>query len=85
VYYVCQGLEIYSFTSETDEIKKFATTPKGHLSRAVVLDESLLVEANGYWTRPALEGAVYKIDLKSGKVSEVKNALNIPEGLMLLK
>lgn len=84
-FYLCQSREIYTFTSESEEIKKLATTPKGNLTGAVVSDGRLLVEANGKWKRPAEERSVYEIELKSGIVAEITSDLDIPEGLMLLK
>jgi len=83
VYYLCQSRDIYSFTANSEELTKLATTPKGNIRSAAIVDGRLyfvLKEPGGLD-----KGSLYEIDLESGKMSEVQNALKSPQGMMLLK
>lgn len=83
VYYICQSRDIYSFTSQSEDITKVATTPKGNIRRAIVVDGRLYLAVRV--PQSSNDGGLYEIDPSSGEVSEVKNALSTPQGLMLLK
>ena len=84
-YYLCQSQDIYSFTSNSDELQKLATTPTGNITQVIEQNGKLLVATNGRATRPARKGALYSIDLKDGKISEIRNADKNPTSLILLK
>lgn len=84
-YYLCQSQDIYSFKSSSDELKKLATTPTGNITQVIEQNGKLLVATNGKAIRPARKGALYSIDLKDGKISEIRNADKNPTSLILLK
>ena len=85
LYYICQSTDIYSYNPELDEVLKVATAPRGNITGISVENNQLFVSSNGRGKKPAQDGALYQIDLKSGNIAELKNALTSPKGLMLLK
>lgn len=85
MYYICQSRDIYSYNPELDEVLKVATAPRGNITGVAVENDQLIVAANGRGKRPVEDEAVYRIDLKSGEIAELKNAFSNPTGLMLLK
>ena len=92
VFYICNRRIIYSFTSESEEITKVASTPEANITGAIVAHGRLFVVVNGISRIKDLsaksrsqDGSLYEIDPKNGEVTEIKNALNYPQGLLLLR
>lgn len=91
--YLCQSRRVYAISSDSDQIRRVATTPeanitgitfvKGHLF-AVVNGMSKIKERSLAAKRRTNHGVLYKIDPNSGEVKVVKDGLNFPEGVFSL-
>jgi hypothetical protein len=92
-YYICQNRRIFAFEQGGDEVRHVATVPVGSITGIAVVDGSLFVVANGATRMPKLKlssriktrhGALYRIDLRSGKVTEILSRLKYPTGILHL-
>lgn len=93
-YYICQAQNIFSFTEDSNELTKVATTPVGAITGIVAREGRLLVSVNGEsrisrnmdagWAKKSYQGALYEVDPASGVVRLLRDGLNYPDGVMLL-
>ncbi len=93
-YYICQSRDIYSFTEDSAEITKVATMPEGNITGIVSANGRLFAVVNGmskvkerclsdkYRTT---QGILYEIDPKTGKITQIRGALNFPSGVLVLR
>ena len=85
VFYIAHYHDIYSFTADSEEITKVVTTPRGNITEIIVEDDQLFAAVNSYWPRPKQSPTVYEVNLKTRELAELKNAVDNPESLLLLK
>lgn len=94
VYYIGQGREIYSFKEGAPDVTKVATTPEGNITGIVAAQGRLFAVVNGQSKvkerslaakHRTKEGVLYEIGPGSGKVIVIRDGLNYPRGLLLLK
>ena len=93
-YYICQKRDIYSFTKDSAEITKVATTPEGNITGIVSANGRLFAVVNGMSKikerslaakRRTTQGILYEIDPKTGKITQIRGDLNYPRGVLLLR
>ncbi len=93
-YYICQKRDIYSFTEDSAEITKVATTPEGNITGIVSANGRLFAVVNGMSKVKELclsdkyrttQGILYEIDPKTGKITQIRGALNFPSGVLVLR
>ena len=93
-YYICQRRNIYSFTEDSVEITKVATTPESNITGIVSANGRLFAVVNGMSKikerglaakRRTTHGILYEIDPKTGKITQIRDGLNYPGGLLVLR
>lgn len=92
-YYICQAKKIFSFTEEDDVLQPVAELPEGNITGIVISDNKAFLSINGVEKAMRIDpkkkftipvGAVYQVDLITGHVKVVKEALKYPKDLVLL-
>ena len=92
-YYLCQSRRIYTFTEDSPEVRLIAATPEGNITGIAYAQGHLFAVVNGmsrinerslaakYRTN---QGLLYEINPETGKVKQLKDGLNYPDGLAIL-
>ncbi len=93
-YFICQSRKIYSFTEGSPEITEVAATPEGNITGIAAAEGRLFVAVNGmsrikkkslsgkYSTK---EGALYEVNPRKGKVKLIRDKLNYPGGVQVIR
>jgi hypothetical protein len=93
-YYLCKRKAIYAFSEDSDDVKKIATTPEGNLTGIAIVQGRLLVVTNGMSRitekslaakRRTTEGVLYEINPQTGEVKIIREGLNYPQGLNVIR
>ncbi|MCK5173844.1 MAG: hypothetical protein KAR47_10665 [Planctomycetes bacterium] len=93
-YYLCQSKAIYTFSENSEGIKKIASTPEGNITGIAHAQGRLFVVVNGmsnikerslaakYRTT---QGVLYEINRKTGEAKIVKDGLNYPDSVLVIQ
>ena len=93
LYYICQKQVIYSLNEKNGQLTNVATIPEGNVTGIVAAQGRLVVVVNGVSQvkerslaakRTSNKGAMYGVYLKTGKITQFRNGLNYPSGILLL-
>jgi len=86
-YYICNSKSVYSFAEDSEEVRFIAEVPRNNITGVNIVGEKAFVLVNGRMSSreiPKYNGALYRVDLKTGEVSVIIEELDYPEDLEIV-
>jgi hypothetical protein len=93
-YYICQRNAIYTFSENSENVDKVASIPEGNITGIAVVNGRMFVVVNGMSRitekslaakRLTTEGILYEIDCETGESTILREGLNYPNGLHIIR